>query len=242
MLTLSSLLSLHNLQTISCPRGQDIETHYSAPTHSQFCPKELWEVPVLSSPERFWNCKLKRTQGQFQVPRLLRHWKIPGVLLGMLLPFHSSSWNSERNSLLSHLGTAFSATLGVFCGLFGGKNYILQPLFGGFTKLHEPVLFAEFVASSGRAFQVMLGAKRLPANAGDVRDTGLIPGLGRSPEEGNVNPLQYSYLEKPTERGAWQAIVQRVEKSWTPLRQFSTAWTGSRVSKLLNWRIWLARI
>ena len=126
---------------------------------------------------------------------------------------------------------------GLLQTLWGGKSYILQPLFGGFTKLHEPVLFAEFVASSGRAFQVMLGAKRLPANAGDVRDMGLIPGLGRSPEEGNVDPLQYSYLEKATERGAWQAIVQRVEKSWTPLRQFSTAWTGSRVSKLLNWRI-----
>ena len=111
---------------MSCPRGQDIETHYSAPAHSQFWPKELREVPLLSSPERFWNCKLKSTQGQFQVPCLLRHWKIPGVPPGMLLPFHSSGWDSERNSLLSQLGTAFSATLGVFCRLFGGE------------KLHSP--------------------------------------------------------------------------------------------------------
>jgi len=84
---------------------------------------------------------------------------------------------------------------------------------------------------------VTLGVKSLPANAGEVRDTGLIPELGRSPGKGNGNPFQYSYLEKPTERGARQAIVQRVEKSQTPLKQFSTAWAGSRVSQLLNWRI-----
>ena len=47
--------------------------------------------------------------------------------------------------------------------------------------------------------------KRSPANAGDVRNEGLIPGLGRSPGEGNGNPLQYLCLENPMERGAWQA-------------------------------------
>jgi len=46
--------------------------------------------------------------------------------------------------------------------------------------------------------------KNLPANAGDVN---LIPGLGRSPEGGNGNPLQYSCLGNPTDRGAWQATV-----------------------------------
>ena len=47
--------------------------------------------------------------------------------------------------------------------------------------------------------------KNLPANAGDTGDTGSIPGSGRSPGEGNGNPLQYSYLENPMDRGAWQA-------------------------------------
>ena len=47
------------------------------------------------------------------------------------------------------------------------------------------------------AFQVALVVKNLPANAGDVRDVGLIPGSGRSPGEGHDNPLQYSYLENP---------------------------------------------
>ena len=51
--------------------------------------------------------------------------------------------------------------------------------------------------------------KKLPANAGDIKDVGLISGSGRSPGEGHGNPLQYSYLENPRARGAWQAIVQR---------------------------------
>ena len=55
--------------------------------------------------------------------------------------------------------------------------------------------------------------KNLPANAGDVRDTGSIPGLGRSSGEGNGNPLQYSCMENPMDRGAWQADVHSVAKS-----------------------------
>ena len=54
--------------------------------------------------------------------------------------------------------------------------------------------------------------KNLPANARDIRDAGSIPGLGRSPGEGNGNPLQYSYLENPMDRGAWQATVYKVTK------------------------------
>ena len=50
---------------------------------------------------------------------------------------------------------------------------------------------------------VVLAVKNLPANAGDIRDTGLIPGLGRSPVEENGNPLQYSCLENPMDRGVW---------------------------------------
>ena len=45
--------------------------------------------------------------------------------------------------------------------------------------------------------------KNLPANAGDIRDAGSIPGLGRSPGEGHGNPLQYSYLENAMDRGLW---------------------------------------
>ena len=49
--------------------------------------------------------------------------------------------------------------------------------------------------------------KNPPANAGDRGDAGSIPGSGKSSGEGHVNPLQYSCLENPTDRGDWQAIV-----------------------------------
>ena len=55
--------------------------------------------------------------------------------------------------------------------------------------------------------------KNLPAKAGDSRDTGSIPGLGRSPGVGNGTPLQYSCLENSMDRGAWQATVHGAEKS-----------------------------
>ena len=60
--------------------------------------------------------------------------------------------------------------------------------------------------------------KKPPANAGDIRDMGSIPGLGRSPGGGHGNPFQYSCLEKPMDRGAWQATVNRVAKSQTQLK------------------------
>ena len=72
------------------------------------------------------------------------------------------------------------------------------------------------------ASRVVLVVKILPANAGDARDTGSIPGLGRSPGGGHGNPLQYLCLENPMDRGAWWAIVHRVAKSWTQLKQLST--------------------
>ena len=54
-----------------------------------------------------------------------------------------------------------------------------------------------------------------PVNAGDTRDKGSMPGLERFPEVGNGNPLQYSCLENSMDRGAWQATVNGVAKSWT---------------------------
>ena len=60
--------------------------------------------------------------------------------------------------------------------------------------------------------------KNPPANAGDIRDMGLIPGSGRLPGGGHGNPLQDSCLENPLDRGAWQATVHGVAKSWTQLK------------------------
>ena len=61
----------------------------------------------------------------------------------------------------------------------------------------------------------MLQVKDPRASAGDLRNSGSIPGSGRSPGEGNGNPLQYSCLENPMDRGAWRATVHGITKSRT---------------------------
>ena len=70
--------------------------------------------------------------------------------------------------------------------------------------------------------QLVLAIKNLPANAGDRRDMGSIPESGRSPGGGHGNPLQYSCLKKPMDRGIWQATVHRFAKNWTRL-----TWEGN---------------
>ena len=69
-----------------------------------------------------------------------------------------------------------------------------------------------------RASQVVLVVKNSPANAGDLRDLGSIPESGRSPEGRHGCPLQYSSLENPMDREAWQATVHKVTQSWTQLK------------------------
>ena len=72
------------------------------------------------------------------------------------------------------------------------------------------------------ASQAVLVVKNPHANAGDTRDMGSISGLGRSPGGRNSNPLQYSWLGNPKDRGTWWTTVHRVAKSWTQLKQLST--------------------
>ena len=62
-----------------------------------------------------------------------------------------------------------------------------------------------------------LNDKESTCNTGDIRDSDSVPGLGRSPGRGNGNPLQYSCLENPMDRGAWWATVHGVAKSQTRL-------------------------
>ena len=69
----------------------------------------------------------------------------------------------------------------------------------------------------------MLVVKNPPVSAGDIRDSGLIPGSGRSPRGGHAKPFQYSCLANPMDRGAWWAKVHRVGKSRTWLKQLSKA-------------------
>ena len=66
-----------------------------------------------------------------------------------------------------------------------------------------------------RASQVVLAVKNMPANAGDLRDTGSIPGLGKSLVGGHGNPLQYSCPGNPMDRRVWRSTVHSIAKSWT---------------------------
>ena len=74
--------------------------------------------------------------------------------------------------------------------------------------------------------------KNPPASAEDIRDAGLIPGLGRSPGGGHGNPLQYSCLENPMDRGARWATVHGVAKSWTQLKWLSMQHTNYRLKEV----------
>ena len=72
------------------------------------------------------------------------------------------------------------------------------------------VMNTDNFSEGSQASQVLLVVKNPPVNAGDVRDAGSVPELGRSPGGGHGNPLQYSCLENSMDRGAWQAAVDRV--------------------------------
>ena len=75
--------------------------------------------------------------------------------------------------------------------------------------------------------QVVLGLKNPPASAEDTRGAGLTLGSGRSPGEGNGNPLQYSCLENPKDRGAWPALGHGITENQTGPEQLSNSLVGS---------------
>ena len=81
----------------------------------------------------------------------------------------------------------------------------------------DEIILNDSICDQIGPFQVVLVVKNLPANVEVIGDTGSMPGLGRSPGGGHGNPLQYSCLENPMDRGAWRATVHRAAKSWTQL-------------------------
>ena len=78
-----------------------------------------------------------------------------------------------------------------------------------------------YLRVSLNTIQITRGSE-VKESACNARDLGLISGLGRFPGEGNGNPLQYSCLENPMDRGAWWATVHGVSKSWTRLSDFTS--------------------
>ena len=114
------------------------------------------------------------------------------------------------------------------------------PLFMGFSRKEywSGLTFPSPGLFPTQGLNPCLLVKNLPANAGDTRDGGSIPGLGRSPGVGNSAPLQYSCLENPMDKGAWWATIPRVAKSQTWLsdwaRTHSSIITISKVSIKLH--------
>ena len=112
--------------------------------------------------------------------------------------------SSKENSLATHIPLASSHefwrenVIGIYFILVFSHQSLLYKGFPGGTVVKNP-----------------------PVNSGDTRDVGSISGLGRFPGRGNGNPLQYSYLENPMDRGAWQVIVHGLAKSRTWLSDWA---------------------
>ena len=120
-----------------------------------------------------------------------------------------------------------------FFKLFIPERYLYIYVFSNFTETTDTkkykfkvycMLFDTFINCNINYiykfinYSVALAVKKLPANSGDLRDIGLIPGSGRSPGEGHGNPLQYSCRQNSMDRGAWRATVLSVAKSQTRLK------------------------
>ena len=88
--------------------------------------------------------------------------------------------------------------------------------------------FVVLIASVPEASQVVLVVKDPPAKAGDITDTGSIPGSGRSPGGGQGYPFQYSCLKNPMDRGVCWVTVHGVTRSWTRLQRLSTPAAGDQ--------------
>ena len=136
---------------------------------------------------------------------------------------HGASWwlseDLEKEVSVLYLFTLINDLFSLFGILILVCLLLLTMMFRANSFMDKISLIE--IRTNKMGFQVVLVVKNLSANAGNVRDVSLIPGSGRSPGEGHGNPLQYSCLENPLDRGAWQATVHRVAKSWTRLKQLS---------------------
>ena len=135
-------------------------------------------------------------------------------LFFILFSLYSSSWLISHDLFSSLLIIPSALSLLVPCAFLLCVRFCLL-----FTCLAIDCLFLRaYTASLRRSKQLYWGfpggsvIKNPPASAGDTGDMGLIPGLERSPGEKHDNPLQYSCLENPMDRGAWRATVHRVTK------------------------------
>ena len=122
----------------------------------------------------------------------------------------SWNWTWSQPDSLRECNSVFRSrsTLSISCFIYLKEDRLSYSI----TILPPKALKVSFGAP-----QVVLLVKNLPANAGDIRDTDSIPGLGRSPRRGHGDPLQDSCLKNPMVRGAWWAAANRVTKNRTQL-------------------------
>ena len=113
----------------------------------------------------------------------------------VILPSRGSSWRRDRT----------------WASCIAGRFFTTEPL-GKSTYIHT---YIHTHTHTHTYDSPSAEVKNLPANAGDVSNAGSTPRSGRPSGEGTGNPLQYSCLENPMDRGAWQATVHGVAKSWT---------------------------
>ena len=117
--------------------------------------------------------------------------------------FPTSLWVTDSKSI--HISTNDPGSS--ICSLVGGHLYCFQ-----FLPVMSKIMYI--------CSQSFPGGSDLKGSTCNVGDLGLLPGLGRSPGEGNSYPLQYSYLWSPVDRGAWQATVCGVTENQTQLGDF----------------------
>ena len=161
-------------------------------------------------------------------PHELPHARLPCLSLSSRVCSNSCSLSQwwHTTILSSATPSPLAISLSQYQGLFQrvGFLYWRWPKYWSFSFSISPSneysgCRIYYLVSVGlRASQEALMVKNLPANAGDTGDAGSLPGSGRSPGVGNGNPLQYSCLEKPMDRGAWRATVRGVTKSHKHVR------------------------
>ena len=153
---------------------------------------------------------------------------VPGILQARMLEWvaisFSNAWKwKEKVKSLSHVQPSATPWTAAYQAPLP-MEFSRQEYWSG-VPLPSPInmaVFLKLIYSIPTSSQVALVIKNLPANVADIRDMGLIPGLGKSPGEGNGNPLQYSCLENPMDRGAWRATVHSIIWSQTQLKRLST--------------------
>ena len=130
--------------------------------------------------------------------------------------------NTEQSSMCCTVGPCWLSILNITVGMNRKKRIVKEFRINKYTPLSYcffNVAFISIVLCKKVGLRWWLSSKESACNAGA---TGSVLGLGRSPGGGHDNPLQYSRLENPTDRGAWWATIYRVAKSRTRLKWLST--------------------